>query len=197
MMLAAWNALMRTPGILAAMTAAAFAVSGCASMSEGKDARAPEPAKPVDAASFFTGRWYEIGRTPMKLTDGCVAGTTDYLTDAGGKLRDLDACHAGSPEGKEKTIGGPLTILNPGQNSKVRVDYRLFGFVPVARTYWILDHGDDWFIQATPDLKTVNLYTRAPRPTAKVVARLKARLAATGYDMSRVEYPATFPEGLR
>jgi lipocalin len=36
--------------------------------------KAPEPAKPVDAASFYAGRWYEIGRTPKSFNAGCVAG---------------------------------------------------------------------------------------------------------------------------
>jgi apolipoprotein D and lipocalin family protein len=180
-----------------ALAAAASLLSACASMSGAEAARAPEPAKAVDAASFYTGRWYEIGRTPMKLTDGCVAGTTDYLKDDHGRLRDLDACHADTPAGKEKTVGGPLTILNPGQNSKIRVDYRLFGVFPVKRVYWIVDHGDDWFIQSTPDLTMVNIYTRDPRPSPARLVELNARLKATGYDMSKLEYPATFPEGQR
>jgi apolipoprotein D and lipocalin family protein len=46
--------------------------------------KAPEPAKPVEASSFYAGRWYEIGRTPMRLTDGCVAGYTDYQPKDGG-----------------------------------------------------------------------------------------------------------------
>ena len=73
-----------------------------------------------------------------------------------------------------------MTILNPGQNTKIRVDYRLFGFIPVSRTYWILDHGDDWLSQATPDLQMVNLYTREPRPASKRVGALSARLKASG-----------------
>jgi apolipoprotein D and lipocalin family protein len=40
--------------------------------------KAPEPAKPVDAASVFAGRWYEIGRTPKSFNKDCVAGTTNY-----------------------------------------------------------------------------------------------------------------------
>ena len=60
--------------------------------------RAPEPAKPVDAASFYAGRWYEIGRTPMSLTDGCVAGYTDYQSKDGG-LYERDACRDKTPAG--------------------------------------------------------------------------------------------------
>jgi apolipoprotein D and lipocalin family protein len=37
--------------------------------------KAPEPAKPVDAASFYTGRWYEIGRTPRASTPAVSRAT--------------------------------------------------------------------------------------------------------------------------
>ncbi|MBU1374603.1 MAG: lipocalin family protein [Alphaproteobacteria bacterium] len=174
---------------------AVLLLAGCASMAGSKDVRAPEPAKRIDAAAHFTGRWYEIGRTPMKLTDGCVAGYTDYLRD-GDKLIQRDGCRSGTPAGKEKVVAGPLKILNPGQNNKVQVNYRLFGFVPVGRTYWFLDHGDGWFIMSTPDLKLVNLYTRDPRPSPGVVADLTARTKAFGYT-GELEFPEVFPPGQR
>lgn len=172
----------------------ALLVAGCASMGASRTPRAPEPAKPIDAASHFTGRWYEIGRTPMKLTDGCVAGYTDYLRE-GDKLIQRDGCRDGSPAGKEKVVAGPLKILNPGQNTKVHVSYRLFGVLPVGRTYWMLDHGEGWFIMATDDFKLVNLYTRSPRPSTQLVADMTARTRSLGYDVSQLEYPAQFPPG--
>jgi apolipoprotein D and lipocalin family protein len=154
------------PAILA--LAAALAVAATAALAAAPS-RAPEPASPVDRTSFFTGRWYEIGRTPMKLTDGCVAGYTDYLHRESG-LYQRDACRDKTPAGKEKVIGGPLKIINPGRNTKVHVSYQLIGLIPVGREYWMLDHGDDWFIQSTPDLKMVNIYTRDPHPPADLVA---------------------------
>ncbi len=67
----------------AALTAAAALGLAAFALARAEDAqRAPEPAKPIDAARFYVGRWYEIARTPMSLTKDCVAGTTDYLRDA-------------------------------------------------------------------------------------------------------------------
>lgn len=182
------------PRTLALLGAAAMLVAGCASMTAARQTRAPEPAKPIEVASHFSGRWYEIGRTPMRLTDGCVAGYTDYLRE-GGRLIQRDACRDGAPTGKEKVVAGPLKILNPGLNNKVHVNYRLFGFLPVGRTYWLLDHGDGWFIMATPDLKLVNIYTRDPRPDADTLVQLIARTRALGYDAGKLEFPETFPPG--
>lgn len=175
----------------------ALLLAGCASLTASTSPpRAPEPARRIDPASHFTGRWYEIGRTPMRLTDGCVAGYTDYLRE-GGRLIQRDGCRNGTPAGKEKVVAGPLKILNPGQNNKVHVSYRLFGFVPVGRTYWLLDHGDGWFIMSTSDFKLVNLYTRDPRPEPDLVATLTARTRALGYDVGKLEFPTTFPPGQR
>lgn len=173
---------------------AALLIAGCVAVQEAAAAGAPEPAKPIDAQTHFTGRWYEIGRTPMKLTDGCVAGYTDYIIKDG-KLTQRDGCRDGDPGGKEKVVAGPLKILNPGQNNKVHVSYRLFGVIPVGRNYWLLDHGDGWFIMATDDFKLVNLYTRAPRPPARLVEEMTERTRALGYDVDRLEFPTQFPPG--
>lgn len=171
----------------------AFALStACAQAAHAAPPRAPEPAKPVDAASFFADRWYEIGRTPMSLTDGCVAGYTDYLRN-GGNLTQRDACRDKTPAGKEKVIAGPLKILNPGQNTKVHVSYRLFGAIPIGREYWMLDHGEGWFIQATPAMDMINIYTRDPRPPADEVISLTERVKALGYDPGKLEFPPLQP----
>ena len=83
----------------ALMTASClFALAGCATTDV-----ADSPLRPtvtIDAARFYTGTWYEIGRRPMKLTDGCVAGGTTYTPQGGTRVRVLDFCRDGSPTGK-------------------------------------------------------------------------------------------------
>ncbi len=183
--------------LMGALGAMAMGVSACAGMARDEAALAPQPKKPIDVAQFFTGRWYEIARTPMRLTDGCVAGTTDYYKAADGALIDRDACREGSPEGKEKTFSGPVTILNPGENTKVSVHYKVFGVFTVSKTYWMLDHSDDyrWFIVSDPAFKTLSLFTRAARPSTDEVKSLTARAQALGYDTKKLEYPTEFPQG--
>ncbi|WP_293905251.1 lipocalin family protein [Phenylobacterium sp.] len=166
-------------------TLMALALAGPALAADAQ--KAPEPAKPVDAANFFNGRWYEIGRTPMKLTDGCVAGYTDYLRK-GDKVTQRDGCRDQTPTGKEKVIGGPLKILNPGQNTKVHVSYQLFGFVPIAREYWMIDHTNEWFLQSTPNMDMINIYTRDPHPSAELVEKLTAEVKSWGYT-GALEFP--------
>jgi len=171
------SSLVVLPGLAAGVTLAADAP------------KASQPAKPVDAASFFAGRWYEIGRTPKSFNKDCVAGTTDFHNRDGG-LYEQDACHDKTPDGKEEAIGGALKILNPGQNSKVDVAYRaLFGLVPIHREYWVLDHTDGWSIMGSPDMTEVNLYVRDPHPEPALLDKMTKEIKNMGY-AGQLEFPA-------
>lgn len=170
---------------------AAVSLAGCVGNSITQTQQAPEPRKRVDVQRFYTGTWREIARRPMTITDGCVAGATEYKPDRAGGIEVLDSCRMGRPRGELKTVGGPGTILDPGFNAKLRVDYRLYGFVPVQREYWVLDRADDysWFISADPTLRDLYIFTRDPEIGPTQRKRLVARAAAQGYDISKLEFP--------
>jgi len=167
-----------------------FALVGCASLQAPSDRLHPAT---VDAARFYSGTWYEIGRRPMSLTDGCVAGGTTYTPKGGDRVGVLDFCFQGSPSGQRKTIGGPAHIVDPGTNAKLHVSYRLFGFFPIPRDYWVLERADDysWFISADPTFHDLWIYTRDPHPGPAEVVALVARAKALGYDVTLLEFPAT------
>ncbi len=187
---------MRTGMNLVTALAALLSLSACASPEMAP--LAPQPLRSVDAQRFFTGRWYEIGRTPMGITNGCVAGSTDYSVNASGQIHQFDACHMNTPMGEEKSIQGDVTILDPGMNTKTLVHYHVFyGIIPINHTYWIIDHGVnyDWFIFSDPSFQNINIYTRTPRPPAELVRTLTARVKALGYDTSKLEFPTEFPPG--
>jgi apolipoprotein D and lipocalin family protein len=155
---------------------------------------APGPAKAIDAGQFYSGRWYEIARTPLRVTDGCVAGTTDFLRDPGGNLTERDICREGSPEGKEKVFEGHVTILDAGPNTKIQVRYIIFGFVPFTKTYWMLDRDPSYqrFITADPPLENVAILTRMPNPPRAQIDALTDRVRQLGYDPAKLELPTLF-----
>ena len=164
------------------LAAALFALPAIAA------AQAPPPAAKVDAERLYWGRWLEIGRTPMWITDGCVAGATNYERRADGKVAVRDTCEMGAPGGKEKAIAGTGRILDPGTNAKLRVNYPFL----ITWDYWILDHDPDyrWFIASDPKLKRIFLYTReVPSPAERQA--LVDRAKALGYDVTKMEFPAT------
>ena len=183
--------------MLATTFGAAMLLGGCMTMDGGGEAKAPEPLKSVDTAQFYTGRWYEIARTPMNITKGCVAGTTDFHAAPDGRLMDRDACRTDTPEGKEKVFAGPIDLLNPGQNSKFRINYKIVaGLISYPVTFWVYDHGDDysWFIVTDPAFKNFGYFTRNPRPPQAEIDRFTARAHAIGFT-GALEYPAQFPPG--
>lgn len=151
-------------------------------------AAAPEPAKPVDPAKFFTGRWYEIGRNPRSVTNGCVAGWTEYSELKDGKLKVLDACYK---SGKLNTIGANGVVLDTTSYAKVMEHYHL-AFLPVEiDEYWVIDHDDDytWFLEADPTFAKLWIYTRAANPTPELVQDLIKKAQGLGYDTSKLEFP--------
>ena len=149
-------------------------------------AKAPEPAKKIDPMVFYEGRWIEIGRRPMFITNGCVAGTTDYRRTGDLTVAVLDGCRRGTPTGKPVTLKGQGTIMDPGTNAKLRVRYNAL----ITWDYWVLDRADDysWFISADPTLKNLWIYTRKV-PTAAELKDLIGRAKALGYDTDRLEFP--------
>lgn len=173
--------------------AAAFVVTGALSLSAcvtapGADAvRAPEPVRAVDLDRFYSGRWLEIARLPMRLTDGCVAGATNYAVVNPTRVDVRDTCQVDTPQGREKAIDGRGEILDRGTNAKLRVRY-VGGLI--TWDYWVLDHAEDysWFISADPTFDKLWIYTREV-PDAAERQALVARAAALGYDVSRLEFP--------
>jgi len=149
-------------------------------------AQAPQPAKPVDLERFYSGQRLEIGRLPMRLTDGCVAGATAYSKADKGRIAVRDTCRDKTPAGKEKAIEGKGKIVDPGTNAKLKVSYPFF----ITWEYWVLDHADDysWFISADPKFEKLWIYTRKAPPKAELDG-LIARARALGYDTGKLEYP--------
>lgn len=173
---------------LMASAVATVALASCVTAPSPSEYRAPQPAKPVDVQRLWSGRWHEIARLPDRLTDGCVAGASIYTPVEGTRIDVRDTCQVGTPQGREKAIGGRGEILDPGTNAKLRVRY-LAGFV--TWDYWVLDRADDysWFISADPTFERLFIYTRE-LPTQAQVRSLTERARALGYDVSRLEFPA-------
>lgn len=178
------------PAVRAAALAIALAagLSACVTAPPESAWRAPAPLKPVDAERLWSGRWLEIGRLPMSITDGCVAGASNYVFTAPDRVAVRDTCQRDTPQGREVAVTGSGRILDPGTNARLRVRY-FGGFV--TWDYWILDRADDysWFIASDPTFEKLFLYTRE-LPTEAERQALVQRAAALGYDVSRLEFPA-------
>lgn len=169
-------------------TVAVLGLAACATSVPADRVRAPQPARSVDIERFYSGRWLEVARLPMRITDGCVAAATAYVIVSPTRVDLRDTCRQGGIDGRERAVGAAGVILDPGFNAKLLAPY--FGGL-VTWEYWVLDRADDysWFISADPAFDKLWIYTRTP-PSAAELAALVERARALGYDVSRLEFPA-------
>ncbi|ADG09395.1 hypothetical protein B7G68_04565 [Caulobacter segnis] len=170
------------------MTSTPFAVVAFAlALAAGSPA---EPRQlPLDAANHYSGVWLELGRTPMWITDGCVAGSTTYTRLDERRVDVEDDCRKGGVDGKRKAIRGKGVIEDPGVNRRLKVSYLPF----VTWRYEVVetDPAGAWFISASPDRKKVFLYARRPLPQAQL-DDLAQRARRAGY-AGEIEFPPARP----
>jgi apolipoprotein D and lipocalin family protein len=148
-------------------------------------AAAPAPAKPVPA-SLYSGRWYEIARTPNTLQRNCEGATSEFEDFSGAGFEVVDTCHADTPDGPAKVLRAKARMVAGSENTRFRMGF--FGGL-VRQEYWILDYATDgaWAIMATPGGNYVWLLARRPVLPTSVMAAAMARVHQLGY--ARLVFP--------
>jgi apolipoprotein D and lipocalin family protein len=146
-----------------------------------------QPAKPVPA-NLYTGRWYEIARTPNRMQADCQAATTEFSGWAGGAFKAVQTCHKGAPTGPAQVTKVDGKVLPASQNAKMEL--AMLGGL-ISQQYWILDHADDnrWLIMCTANQRYVWLMSRAPVLTAAQKAQAMGRLQQLGFSLARLAFP--------
>ena len=147
-------------------------------------AAAKPPAKPVPV-EFYSGRWYEIARTPNAGQRNCQAPTTDFAASRGkdgpsARFSVRQVCHRGSPLGPEKVFTTTGRILPGSQNTRFTLSF-LGGLK--KQEYWVLDRAADgsWAIMATPGGNYVWLISRTPDMPVSTKAVALERVKDLGY----------------
>src|ERR1700739_3343060 len=83
---------------------------------------AAPPAKAV-AASLYSGRWYEIARTPNKVQRACVGATSDFQNYSDGAFSVVDTCHEGSSTGPAKVLKAHAKMIAGSENTRFRMAF--------------------------------------------------------------------------
>lgn len=143
-------------------------------------AAAQPPSKPVPAA-FYSGKWYEIARTPNSGQRDCQAPTTEFTAKGATSFSVRQVCRRGSVDGKAKTFNTTGKIVAGSENAKFSMNF--LGGIK-KQEYWVLDRADDqsWAIMATPGGNYVWLLSRKPVLEEGARAAALARVKALGYD---------------
>jgi apolipoprotein D and lipocalin family protein len=152
-------------------------------------AAAQPPSKPI-AASFYTGKWYEIARTPNSGQRDCEAPTTEFTGKGENGFSVRQICRKGSASGAAKTFNTTGAIVAGTQNAKFKMSF-LGGLK--KQEYWVLDRADDqsWAIMATPGGNFVWLLSRKAVMDPAAKAQALERVKALGY--AKLEYPQQPP----
>lgn len=110
----------------------------------------------------YSGRWFEIARTPNPFEQGCYTSTADYIQE-GDELVVINTCYYQDDTwtqnvGRAVPKPGGLTVsFNylltakagetipsfPGDYKVLWTDYQTFSFVSGGPFYWILSRNPD------------------------------------------------------
>jgi len=152
-------------------------------------AAAKPPAKAIPA-SFYSGKWYEIARTPNAGQRDCEAPSTEFTGKGGDGFSVHQVCHKGSAAGAAKVFDTKGKIIAGSNNTRFTMSF--LGGIK-KQEYWVLDCADDhsWAIMATPGGNFVWLLARKPVLPEAVKAQALERVKALGY--TKLEYPQQPP----
>jgi apolipoprotein D and lipocalin family protein len=157
----------------------------------------PPPSKPLVPAravapDLYSGRWYEIARTPNRMQSDCQASTMDFGGAGGTSFSVVDTCHKGSPFGPTQTLSASGHIMPASSGAKMKLG--MMGGL-ITKEYWVLEcaQNNGWAIMSTPDGSYVWLLSRQPQLPAAERTRALAHLKALGFDLTRLAYPQQPP----
>lgn len=134
--------------------------------------------------SRYVGRWYEIAKYPNRFERQCDRDTTaTYQVRPDGKISVINACY--TREGKLSQSSGWAKVVDRDTFSKLKVTF----FWPFFGDYWIIDLGPnyEYAVIGEPGRKYLWILSRTPHMDDKLYAEITARLAAKGYDASKLE----------
>ncbi len=158
-----------------ALCLAALALAGCATP-------LPPPATvPRVDLGRYAGLWYEIESFPSVFQSGCECTTAEYRPLSDGTVEVVNSCYRG---GRLRTIRGTARAMPGSGEARLKVRFGM----PLQGDYWILDLDPDyrWAAVGTPDRNFLWILARQPFLDPVELGRIRARLAAQGYDVSRL-----------
>lgn len=155
----------------------AFAALACSCSSVPPPSTAPS----VDL-SRYAGDWYEIESFPNMFQRGCSGTKAHYEAMPDGRIKVRNTCER---NGRKTEIEGTARVVPRSHNAKLKVSF----FWPIEGDYWILEVAPDyrWAAVGTPGRDFLWILSRTPQLDGATLEQIRARLAALGYDISRLK----------
>ncbi len=165
------------------LIAAAAGLWACPAEQE-KGAMKPLDVVPSVDLSKYMGTWYEIARYPNRFQEGCAATQVTYALRPDGKVKVVNSCREGSPEGKQKSIEGTAWSVDPATNAKLKVRF----FWPFSGDYWIIQLDPDYryAVVGHPGRTYLWILSRTPSLDPQTLQAIEKKLIEQGYDPSKL-----------
>ena len=132
----------------------------------------------------YTGRWFEIARYPNRFERKCGSNATaTYALRPDGKISVVNTCM--TREGKLTQANGWAKVVDQKTGSKLKVTF----FWPFFGDYWIIDLSPnyEYAVIGEPSRKYLWILSRTAKMDDKLYAEITGRLAAKGYDATKLE----------
>jgi apolipoprotein D and lipocalin family protein len=163
---------------LSPLVCVAALLAGCAT--------APVPVRTVPRVDLprYLGNWYVIANIPYALEKGKVASYDTYSMRPDGRMDNVFTFRKGSFTAPETSWHGVAWVVNRASNAEWRVRF----LWPLYATYLVLELDPDyrWAVVATPGHKLLWVLARQRHLDDSTYAEILKRIAAQGYDPSRV-----------
>ena len=173
----------RTQGLLTIVAAALLAGCGPARNEGTARTMPPEVVQHVDLDRYL-GTWHEIARYPNRFQRGCTATTATYSMREDGKVRVLNRCRSGSPEGPEREAEGKAWVVDPSTGARLKVQF----FWPFRGDYWIIGLGEnyEYAVVGHPRRKYLWILSRTPDMDPALYEAVLEGVVRNGYDPSKL-----------
>lgn len=148
-----------------------------------------ETVPSIDAGKFL-GRWYQQSRNPLPFEPlNCLCALQTLSLKDDGTVSVFNSCNKDSVAGPLLGVIGYATIDNPGENTKLSVD---FGF-PKKGQYWIIgvDHEYRWAVISEPSKASLYILSKTPVLSAELY---EAALASARTQVSTEKLRPTVQE---
>ena len=131
----------------------------------------------------FLGAWYEIARFPNKVEKPCVSDGM-VLYAQGDKPRHFQMVTSCLIKGASPNAWDANGIIDKAGDGQVKISY----IWPFSSKYWVLAIGPayEWTLMGSPNHKTLWVLSRTASMAPEVLAEIKARAAAQGFDMGKL-----------
>jgi apolipoprotein D and lipocalin family protein len=178
------------PAILRLVAAALLAASLAACATSGTTSGAPLATVPKVDLDRYVGRWYELARTPNWFQRNCAADVTaEYARRPDGTVSVVNSCRRA--DGAVDRSEGTARVVDSATNARLEVAFapEALRWIPaVWGNYWVIELAPDYryAIVGEPSREYLWVLSRAPALDAATWASIDARIAAAGYDRSKV-----------